>query len=166
MYGHAFEAFKTIVTDPDQVFNRLQDETNSGQPIEALTDAVKEGITKNVRRRMTPQPIKIRADVELTCFAYDGVLHIQVQGLHPSRRDLIHQSCNTTSLQASLWSPRPLQATSSYMSPCQVSGLHLLSVWTDTGVNAAYCTDCSTWLTPDATYSVCQMWAGSVEAKC
>lgn len=83
MYGHAFEAFKTIVTDPDQVFNRLQDETNGGQPIEALNDAVKEGITKNVRRRMTPQPIKIRADVELTCFAYDGVLHIQVLWLSP-----------------------------------------------------------------------------------
>ena len=83
MYGHAFEAFKTIVTDPDQVFNRLQDETNGGQPIEALNDAVKEGITKNVRRRMTPQPIKIRADVELTCFAYDGVLHIQVPGPSP-----------------------------------------------------------------------------------
>ena len=78
MYGHAFEAFKIIVTDHDQVFNRLQDETNGGQPIPALTDAVKEGIIKNVRRRMTPQPIKIRADVELTCFAYDGVLHIQV----------------------------------------------------------------------------------------
>eukprot|EP01024_Parvocaulis_polyphysoides_P058046 TRINITY_DN620_c0_g1_i10.p5 TRINITY_DN620_c0_g1~~TRINITY_DN620_c0_g1_i10.p5 ORF type:complete len:146 (-),score=42.32 TRINITY_DN620_c0_g1_i10:1023-1460(-) len=26
---------------------------------------------------MTPQPSKIRADVELTCFEYDGVLHIQ-----------------------------------------------------------------------------------------
>lgn len=33
---------------------------------------------KNIRRRMTPQPVKIRADVELTCFSYDGILHIQV----------------------------------------------------------------------------------------
>ena len=32
---------------------------------------------KNIKRRMTPQPLKIRADVELTCFAYDGVLHIK-----------------------------------------------------------------------------------------
>ena len=31
----------------------------------------------NIRRRMTPQPLKIRADVELTCFGYDGVLHIK-----------------------------------------------------------------------------------------
>lgn len=33
---------------------------------------------KNITRRMTPQPLKIRADVDMTCFAYDGVLHIQV----------------------------------------------------------------------------------------
>jgi hypothetical protein len=26
---------------------------------------------------MTPQPIKVRADVEMTCFAYDGVEHIK-----------------------------------------------------------------------------------------
>ena len=38
---------------------------------------------KNVKRRMTPQPLKIRADVELTCFSYDGVLHIQVRRALP-----------------------------------------------------------------------------------
>jgi hypothetical protein len=32
---------------------------------------------KNIKRRMTPQPLKIRADVELTCFAYDGVERIR-----------------------------------------------------------------------------------------
>jgi hypothetical protein len=29
------------------------------------------------RRRLTPQPTKIRADVEMTCFNYDGVEHIK-----------------------------------------------------------------------------------------
>jgi translation initiation factor 2 subunit 1 len=29
------------------------------------------------RRRLTPQPIKVRADVEMTCFAYDGVEKIK-----------------------------------------------------------------------------------------
>ena len=33
---------------------------------------------KNIKRRLTPQPLKIRADVDMTCYAYDGVLHIQV----------------------------------------------------------------------------------------
>lgn len=32
---------------------------------------------KNIKRRMTPQPLKIRADVELTCFHYDGIEHIK-----------------------------------------------------------------------------------------
>ena len=39
--------------------------------------AVKEALVKDIRRRMTPQPLKVRADVELTCFAYDGVMHIK-----------------------------------------------------------------------------------------
>ena len=43
-----------------------------------LTDDVRSAIMKNVTRRMTPQPLKIRADIDMTCFAYDGVLHIQV----------------------------------------------------------------------------------------
>ncbi len=27
----------------------------------------------NIARRMTPQPVKIRADVEVTCFGYEGI---------------------------------------------------------------------------------------------
>jgi hypothetical protein len=38
---------------------------------------VHEALLKNIKRRMTPQPVKIRADVELTCFAYDGVERIR-----------------------------------------------------------------------------------------
>ena len=67
------------MTDPEPIFQRLQDEFNEGQPIEVLTEAVKEAVLKNIKRRMTPQPLKIRADVELTCFVYDGVLHIQAR---------------------------------------------------------------------------------------
>ena len=43
-----------------------------------LTDDVREALMKNIKRRLTPQPLKIRADVDMTCYAYDGVLHIQV----------------------------------------------------------------------------------------
>lgn len=75
-YGHAFDAFKAMVQEPQPVFDKLV-EMNDGEPLEVLTDSVKEAIMKNIRRRMTPQPVKIRADVELTCFAYDGILHIQ-----------------------------------------------------------------------------------------
>ena len=69
---------QTMVQDPDAIFRKLQDDFNEGKPIDVLTPPVKEAIVKNIKRRMTPQPLKIRADVELTCYSYDGVLHIQV----------------------------------------------------------------------------------------
>jgi translation initiation factor 2 alpha subunit (eIF-2alpha) len=46
--------------------------------VPAVTPEVKDALVKNIRRRMTPQPLKIRADVEMKCFQFDGVLHIKV----------------------------------------------------------------------------------------
>lgn len=46
--------------------------------IPAVSEEVKDALVKNIRRRMTPQPLKIRADVEMKCFQFDGVLHIKV----------------------------------------------------------------------------------------
>ena len=48
-----------------------------GTPITALTSEVKEALMKAISRKMTLQALKIRADVEMTCFNYDGILHIQ-----------------------------------------------------------------------------------------
>ena len=76
-YGHAFEAFKHMVSDPDKILSELTKPDASGAMVPAVSDAVKDALIKDIRRRMTPQPLKIRADVELTCFAYDGVLRIQ-----------------------------------------------------------------------------------------
>ena len=72
-HGHCFEAFKQMVTAPDAILDALK--RHDGSP--AVDAAVKEALVKDIRRRMTPQPLKIRADVELTCFAYDGVMHIK-----------------------------------------------------------------------------------------
>ncbi|OUS41905.1 eukaryotic translation initiation factor 2 alpha subunit-domain-containing protein [Ostreococcus tauri] len=74
IYGHAFEAFRLMVTDPESVFERVQ---LSGLTDDAVEEYVKTALLKDIRRRMTPQPLKIRADVELTCFEYDGVEHIR-----------------------------------------------------------------------------------------
>ncbi|KAH7416193.1 hypothetical protein KP509_14G079800 [Ceratopteris richardii] len=84
-YGHAFEAFKIIVTDPDAVLGGLTREVKEIGPdgvevtktVPAMTEEVKQALIKNIHRRMTPQPLRIRADIELRCFQYDGVLHIQ-----------------------------------------------------------------------------------------
>ncbi|XP_061996815.1 eukaryotic translation initiation factor 2 subunit alpha homolog [Rosa rugosa] len=84
-YGHAFEAFKVIVTDPDTVLNALTCEVKETGPdgqevtkvVPAVSEEVKDSLVKNIRRRMTPQPLKIRADIEMKCFQFDGVLHIK-----------------------------------------------------------------------------------------
>lgn len=84
-YGHAFEAFKVIVTDPDSVLDVLTREVKEAGPdglevtktVPAVTPEVKDALVKNIRRRMTPQPLKIRADVEMKCFQFDGVEHIK-----------------------------------------------------------------------------------------
>lgn len=85
--GHAFDAFKLLVSEPDTIYGEFMEErqevNEDGEevtkmmPLPVLTKEVKEALIKNVQRRMTPQPLKIRGDIELTCFQYDGVLHIQ-----------------------------------------------------------------------------------------
>lgn len=59
-YGHAYDAFKICITDPDTV---LLD----------MPQHIKKELLKHVRQRLTPQPIKIRADIEVTCFGYEGI---------------------------------------------------------------------------------------------
>lgn len=65
-FGHAFDAFKMAVADADKVFEDIE-----------MSDEVREQVLLNIRRRLTPQPHRIRADIEVTCFAYDGVLAIR-----------------------------------------------------------------------------------------
>ena len=35
--------------------------------------AVMNILLSTIARRLTPQPIKLRADIEVTCFGYDGI---------------------------------------------------------------------------------------------
>lgn len=91
-YGHAFDAFKVLVRTPVKFFNLFVRETVETSVVNGeetqqtkvqrfvpvLEDkAVRDALLKDIQRRMTPQPVKIRADVELTCFQYDGILHIR-----------------------------------------------------------------------------------------
>ncbi|XP_059647792.1 eukaryotic translation initiation factor 2 subunit alpha homolog [Cornus florida] len=84
-YGHAFEAFKLIVSDPDSIINTLTRVIKETGPdgeevtrvVPAMSEDVKDALVKDIRRRMTPQPLKIRADIEMKCFQFDGVLHIK-----------------------------------------------------------------------------------------
>lgn len=53
-------------SDADKIFEDIE-----------MSDEVRDQILLNIQRRLTPQPHRIRADIEVTCFAYDGVLAIR-----------------------------------------------------------------------------------------
>ncbi|TYZ60940.1 hypothetical protein PybrP1_001283 [[Pythium] brassicae (nom. inval.)] len=60
-YVHCFDVFKMGITD-DSVFEEL-----------AVAPDVLALLKTHIRRRLTPQPIKVRADIEVTCFTYEGI---------------------------------------------------------------------------------------------
>ncbi|CAG9936933.1 unnamed protein product [Clonostachys rosea f. rosea IK726] len=61
-FGHAIDAFKLSITNVE-VWNDI---TFPSQPV---SDELKLYISK----RLTPQPTKVRADIEVTCFGYEGI---------------------------------------------------------------------------------------------
>ncbi|CCU77668.1 eIF-2-alpha/eukaryotic translation initiation factor 2 alpha subunit [Blumeria hordei DH14] len=61
-YGHAVDAFKLSITNPDV-----------WQEVSFPNDVVAEELKSYIGKRLTPQPTKVRADVEVTCFGYEGI---------------------------------------------------------------------------------------------
>lgn len=61
-YGHSYDAFKLSVTESGKVFEGIEIEEHVLRELQA-----------NIARRLTPQPVKIRADVEVSCFGYEGI---------------------------------------------------------------------------------------------
>jgi len=61
-FPHAYEAFKQAVTHPEEVLGGYE-----------MGEDVKAALLKNIKRRLTPQAIKLRADIEVTCFHYEGI---------------------------------------------------------------------------------------------
>ena len=61
-YGHAVDAFKLSITNPS-----VWDE------VTFKSVKIKEELQSYISKRLTPQPTKVRADVEVTCFGYEGI---------------------------------------------------------------------------------------------
>ncbi|TVY17212.1 Eukaryotic translation initiation factor 2 subunit alpha [Lachnellula arida] len=61
-YGHAVDAFKLSITNPDVWLE-----------VSFPNDVVAEELKSYIGKRLTPQPTKVRADVEVTCFGYEGI---------------------------------------------------------------------------------------------
>lgn len=64
-YGHAFDAFKLAISDEKNVTDPFADID--------VPDDLKEEIKTYILRRLAPQPIKIRSDIEVSCFTYEGI---------------------------------------------------------------------------------------------
>jgi translation initiation factor 2 subunit 1 len=61
-FGHSIDAFKLSITNPE-VWN----------DITFPSDAVKNELQSYIGKRLMPQPTKVRSDIEVTCFGYDGI---------------------------------------------------------------------------------------------
>lgn len=59
--GAAYEAFKHAVSDPE-ILNELE-----------IDDHTREVLAENIKRRLTPQAVKVRADLEVACYDYEGI---------------------------------------------------------------------------------------------
>jgi len=65
--GHCYDGFKLAMKEEEKFFEMFN-----------VPEDCKEELMKNIRRRLTPQLVKIRADFEITCFAYAGIDAIKV----------------------------------------------------------------------------------------
>jgi translation initiation factor 2 subunit 1 len=62
-YGHAYDAFKLVLSGAEEdIFEGL-----------GLDENIKRDLTTYIKRRLAPQPVKIRSDIEVTCFTYEGI---------------------------------------------------------------------------------------------
>lgn len=52
----------SVYSDPEAVFSQIK-----------ISDAQKKELLDSISKKMAPQPVKVRADFELTCFTYEGI---------------------------------------------------------------------------------------------
>lgn len=62
-FGHAFDAFKAAISNPEQVF----------EGIDFPDENTKVQLLSIIQNRLKPQPVKLRADIQVTCYAYEGI---------------------------------------------------------------------------------------------
>ncbi len=62
-YGHSYDAFKISIADEN-----VWKDVDSG-----INPDILEELKSYISRRLTPQAIKIRADITVSCFGYEGI---------------------------------------------------------------------------------------------
>jgi len=61
-YGHSHDAFKISISNPD-----------AWNDIDFPNETVKKELQQYISKKLTPAPTKVRADIEVTCFSYEGI---------------------------------------------------------------------------------------------
>ncbi|KAI2494116.1 Eukaryotic translation initiation factor 2 alpha subunit [Fragilaria crotonensis] len=62
-YGHAFDAFKLAISDESvDIFEDIE-----------IPQDLKDELKSYILRRLAPQQVKIRSDIEVSCFTYEGI---------------------------------------------------------------------------------------------
>ncbi|KAI5289120.1 eukaryotic translation initiation factor 2 subunit alpha [Ascosphaera aggregata] len=61
-YGHCIDAFKISIADPDV-----------WEQVTFPNQVVKDELLGYIAKKLTPHPTKVRADIEVTCFSYEGI---------------------------------------------------------------------------------------------
>lgn len=77
--AYAYEIFKKAISDPS-VLNEC-----------SIDESTKEKLLEDIKKRLTPQAVKIRADIEVSCFTYEGIDAVRAalkEGLTTSTQDL------------------------------------------------------------------------------
>lgn len=84
-YGHAYDAFKLALGETEEnIFDGLD-----------INEHTKNLILTYIKRRLAPQPVKIRSDIEVTCYAYEGIDAIK-EAL------LVGESCSIPEVKVSI----------------------------------------------------------------
>jgi translation initiation factor 2 subunit 1 len=63
-YGHAYDAFKLCLSGENE---------NIFEVCPTMSDSIRICLIDYVKKKLSPQPIKVRADIEVTCFTYEGI---------------------------------------------------------------------------------------------
>ncbi|KAF7426436.1 hypothetical protein PC9H_008804 [Pleurotus ostreatus] len=77
-YGHPYDAFKLMLTEQQTVLASLASipaspNTPNSSPGIVIPPSTITILTSTIARRLTPQPIKLRSDIEVTCYTEAGI---------------------------------------------------------------------------------------------
>jgi len=107
-YGHANDAFKLSITNPDV-----------WKDVTFPSEAVKAEFQSYIGKKLTPHPVKVRSDVEVTCFKYDGI-----DAIKEALRKAEEKNTEDTQVKVKLVSPPHYVLTSQCLD--KNLGIHLL----------------------------------------